>query len=52
METEELGTFQGLAVLPDSLSLQDGMSLTGWFKEPVALLYSEFTSPKVPLNDQ
>lgn len=52
METEELGSFQGLAALPDSLPLLDGMSLTGWFKEPLGLVYSEFMSPEVPLNDQ
>lgn len=52
METNETVTFQVLAVLPDCSSLRDGVTLSGKFKEPLALVYSELTSPEVLLNDQ
>lgn len=52
MERNNPDTFQGWAVLPNCSSLQDEVPLTGKFKEPLALVYSEFMSPEVPLNDQ
>lgn len=51
VKRNKLDTFQGLAVLPDCSTLQDEVPLTGKFKEPLALVYSEFTSPEAPLND-
>lgn len=52
MERNKLDTSQGLAVLPDCSSLQDEVLLTNKFKEPLALVYSEFTGPEAPLSDQ